>query len=82
MFAAEQTWPTEDEMKNAAARKGSFEEEQEQIPEASDNQVKDLGSLLENMQITMVGKEHGRDDSDNFSESESDDDDYDEDKYF
>jgi hypothetical protein len=56
MFAAEQTWPTEAEIKHAQARKGSMNSE-DAIPEASGEQIKDLGSMLENMQITMVGKE-------------------------
>lgn len=52
MFAAEQTWPTEAEIKQAQqARKGSMNsiDSEDKIPEASGEQIKDLGAALENM---------------------------------
>ena len=83
MFAAEQTWPTEEEMKRP--RKGSLnhdemtELESEQldvakIKPAIKDDGKQLAGLFDRMQIEVVGREHGKNDSgdSDFEDVESD----------
>ena len=82
MFAAEQTWPTEDELKSCLKkpqRKGSLEEMETDEVDMSDvkpkiEKAEDLSNLFDKMQITVVGKEHGND-KDDFVGSDTDDED-------
>ena len=68
MFAAEQTWPTEEEMRRG--RKVSMDQEamgemesetleMAKIKPAQGDQSKDLAGLFDKMQIAVVGRETG-----------------------
>ena len=86
LFAAEQTWPTEDEMSKARQRKLSDAEEMQEMDTGELNigsfkvekagQAGELNELFEKMQIAVVGREgedgasNGADDEDEESESE------------
>jgi len=87
LFAAEQTWPTNDELKRPN-RKGSMEEQEAMVDmdhEIDMSQIKpktqgdELSGLMSKMQIAVVGRETGKD-SDYASSggSEDEDDDLDE----
>lgn len=86
MFAAEQTWPTEDEINEASkTRKESMSEmdmgmDEVKIPKEG---MDGLGDMMEKMTIDIVGKEHGNQSDDDFGDSEdSDEEEYDEAEHF
>ena len=80
LFAAEQTWPTEAEMKRG--RKMSLQEDQMEEMEQEPLDMskikpglveKDLAGLFDKMQIGVVGKETGGNSDSEFEDMESDD---------
>jgi len=81
-FAAEQTWPTEQEIKNAK-RKLSGQDEMVEMDTGDQPAIggfkiekkngDDLANLFEKMQIAVVGRENQDEDSDRISDGESGD---------
>lgn len=91
MFAAEQTWPTMEEMKQPP-RKGSFNDEAMQDvdhePMDFSNIIKkqpqkdlgeELAGLMQKLTIDVVGRETGKDSNDGMSDCADEEDDKDED---
>lgn len=85
LFAAEQTWPTNDELKRPK-RKGSLDQQDEMVDmdhQMDMSQIKpeqlggtdELASLMSKMQITVVGRETGKDSDYASSQGEEDEDD-------
>lgn len=84
-FAAEQTWPTDAEIKEAAKRKLSGQDEMEDMDTGVDMNIgsfkikpkeegTDLTGLFNKMQIAVVGRENQQDEEDSgISDNEEDD---------